>query len=311
MLDHNGQVSVSDLHDKIEMCRTQNLPIACVVSVCGTTELGTVDPIDLICNELEKQKQNGTSLWHHVDAAYGGFLCSMNKMPSSELAPLLKKLNAIQHCNSITIDPHKLGYVPYASGVILVANKREYPYQDIHAPYIQFKEDKDVGLQTLEGSRSAAGAVATWLTERSIGLNSEGYGTILARTIAVKNYIQELLVQKSSRFCVVSGLDTNLLCFTIADRGNTLSSANKNVNTLYQRMMSDDSDAGFMISKTQLNFKNYGALCSELVEKHGLVKDTDQVELVRLCLMNPFLMSKETNVSYPEELVEVLAKLGG
>jgi glutamate/tyrosine decarboxylase-like PLP-dependent enzyme len=306
VLDVNGQVSVSDLQNKIKMCQTKNLPIACVVSVVGTTELGTVDPIDQICNELEKQKNIGISLWHHVDAAYGGFLCSMNQMQDADLEPLLKKLKAIKCCNSVTIDPHKLGYVPYSSGVILVRDKREYPYQDIHAPYIQFKEDKDVGLQTLEGSRSAAGAVATWLTERSIGLHADGYGSILARTIAVKNHLQNLLIKKDSRFCIVNGLDTNLLCFTMAEKGSLLSKANKNVNALFQWMSSQNSDAGFMISKTQLNFKNYEALCTDLVEKHGLVRDTDEVDLARLCLMNPFFMSKETKLSYPEALVDVL-----
>ena len=59
--------------------------------------------------------------------------------------------------NSITVDPHKLGYVPYASGAFLAASPREYYVTPFDAPYLRFKQKEYSGTQTLEGSRAAGG----------------------------------------------------------------------------------------------------------------------------------------------------------
>jgi len=305
-LTQEGRMDVNHLKEVIEMCKMQNLPIAGVVSVAGTTELGTIDPINEINDELKNQTEQGYYFWHHVDAAYGGFLCSMIGMePEDGFSNLLNKLKAIRFVNSVTIDPHKLGYVPYSSGVILVQNPREYAYQDIQAPYIQFNASNDVGLQTLEGSRSAAGAVATWLTERSIGLNPEGYGRLLARTISVRKLIASKLNQASSKFVIVPGLDTNVLCFCVVLPGDSLSQINQRVQEIYNQF-SPNAKAPFIFSKTQIKTKNYGPLIEAIIKKHEIKDDTDELFLLRLCLMNPFMVSKETNISYTDELIQAL-----
>ena len=307
-LDKNGRMSVSHLRELINKFYVQNIPIAGIVSVAGTTELGTVDPLDEIHAELQSQLQNGYHFWHHIDAAYGGFLCSMIGMEEDQgsFSELITKLKAMRFANSITIDPHKLGYVPYSSGVILVKDRREYSYQEIQAPYIQFDSKNDVGLQTLEGSRSAAGAVATWLTERSIGLNPDGYGRILARTILVKDLIQAKLAAEGSLVGLFPGLDTNVLCFCIASSGNSLSQINNGVQTIYNQFAPTNSKSPFIFSKTQLKFKNYGPTLNEFIRNHEIRKDAEDLSLIRLCLMNPFILSKETKVKYTEELIASL-----
>lgn len=305
-LDQNGRMDMLHLRRVIQDCRHRQIPILGVVSVAGTTELGTVDPIDAISYELQSLSQDGIHLWHHVDAAYGGFLCSMlGWREDHEFDELLSKLSAMKFANSVTIDPHKLGYVPYASGVILVRHRREYAYQEIQAPYIQFDPQKDVGLQTLEGSRSAGGAVATWLTERSIGLNADGYGRILARTISVQRRLEQMIRQEASYFRLSPGLDTNVLCLTLAEEGQPLSQVNRWVRAVYAQM-GPGPNSQFMLSKTSLRLQNYQALLESLIGSCGLQKDEQDVEFLRLCLMNPFILSKEAKVSYPEMLVHTL-----
>ena len=87
-----------------------------VVSVAGTTELGKADPIAGINSLLaENEREYRYRPWHHVDAAYGGFFCTL--LDSPELKPEVSSaLRAIRDADSITLDPHKLGYVPYSSG---------------------------------------------------------------------------------------------------------------------------------------------------------------------------------------------------
>ena len=155
-------MSLSSLKDSIELARRLQRPIAAVVSVLGTTELGFVDPIQDVQDLLDQyQKEEGLHIWHHVDAAYGGFFASMKAIKSLR-KDLKISFEALSRVNSITIDPHKMGYVPYSSGAFLCCCEKDYFVKPFVAPYVQFQIEKDKGPFTLEGSRSAAGAVATW-----------------------------------------------------------------------------------------------------------------------------------------------------
>ena len=44
------------------------------VSVAGATGTGAVDPVDHVQSFIDSLTD---SVWHHVDAAYGGYFCSM------------------------------------------------------------------------------------------------------------------------------------------------------------------------------------------------------------------------------------------
>src|SRR5690606_30949781 len=85
-------------------------------------------------------------------------------------------IEALAHTTSITIDPHKLGYVPYAAGAFICNRPENYYVTEISAPYVDFKTQTDLGPYTLEGSRAATGAVALYMTSECIGLNKHGYG---------------------------------------------------------------------------------------------------------------------------------------
>jgi aromatic-L-amino-acid decarboxylase len=87
--------------------RSKGLEPFMVVSTAGSTNTGAVDPIDEIANVAERE-----GLWHHCDAAYGGFfyMCP-------ELRPLMAGL---PRADSITLDPHKGLFLPYGQGALLV-----------------------------------------------------------------------------------------------------------------------------------------------------------------------------------------------
>ncbi len=80
-----------------------------VVASAGTTDTGSIDPINEIAQLAEKH-----SLWLHVDAAYGGFfiLCDEGRV----------RLKGIERAHSIVLDPHKGMFLPYGSGALLVKN---------------------------------------------------------------------------------------------------------------------------------------------------------------------------------------------
>lgn len=308
-LDANGRISIAALTEKINKLKKRQQPIWAIVSVAGTTELGIIDPIDQIQNVISEQAQKyHTHLWHHADAAYGGFLCSLVRPTLSKEFPTLFPLLELSQVNSITIDPHKLGYVPYSSGVILVKDKREYSYLKINAPYIQFDPKEDVGLQTLEGSRSAAGAVATWLTEKTLGLHSEGYGKILGRTIRSAQNLAKLIKESGLPISISPTIDTNVLVFTVAKNGFSLSESNQWVQKIYEQL-GPAARASFIVSKTSLEVSQHSAFVKNWVQQWNGKINHERMDLIRLCLMNPFFDSIETKVSFPLEFLKSLENI--
>ncbi|HNP19275.1 MAG TPA: aminotransferase class I/II-fold pyridoxal phosphate-dependent enzyme [Fulvivirga sp.] len=78
-----------------------------VISNAGSTDVGAVDPLEDISNIAQKH-----GLWHHVDAAYGGFFMLTEAGR--------KTLKGIEKADSIILDPHKGLFLSYGSGVVLV-----------------------------------------------------------------------------------------------------------------------------------------------------------------------------------------------
>lgn len=311
-LNTYGHLDIADLKRKIEKAQELDRPVAMVVSVLGTTELGMVDPIHEVQEVLNQYKeQHGWHIWHHVDAAYGGFLCSLAG-ENEEISGILSEssrqaISAVHLATSVTIDPHKLGYVPYASGAFLTAKPLDYYQRSFGGPYVDFSQGYDKGLFTLEGSRSAAGAVATWMTARCVGLDQQGYGKIIARTIRLRQELETLLQQKVPSLRIAPWVDANLLGFCVARRGESLREANKRTLRLYETYAAN-AGADFFVSKTRLYRKNYAEYLDSFVSSWGGDADCDELVLIRLCIMNPFFKSVEMNVDLATEFAQSLTE---
>ncbi|MFX7674846.1 pyridoxal-dependent decarboxylase, partial [Acinetobacter baumannii] len=85
------------IRDDLAQGRT---PVA-LVGVAGATSTGAIDPLDRLADIAEEW-----GLWFHVDAAYGGALLFSDAQR--------QRLRGIERADSITIDPHKWMFVPFA-----------------------------------------------------------------------------------------------------------------------------------------------------------------------------------------------------
>lgn len=308
--DNQGRLDVHDLENKILEAERADRPILMIVSVLGSTELGMIDPIHKVQALLDHYRHTkGWHFWHHVDAAYGGFLCSLPG-PDHSVSNVLSEesrhaISAVAQTTSLTIDPHKLGYVPYSSGAFLAAFRRDYFQKSFGAPYVDFNTRQDKGPFTLEGSRSAAGAVATWMSAKCIGLNQEGYGKIIARTILLKTEFEENLVKQIVHLRLAPAPDSNLLAFCMARPGESLTQTNLRTLQLYESFHKDPAKS-FFVSKTKLYQKNYTAYIKNFVSTWQGLIDTDELVLIRLCIMNPFFKSKEMNTDYQKLFIRSL-----
>ncbi len=312
-LDTKGKMSIPQLRKMLLKAEQEGRPILMVVSVVGTTELGGIDPVAEVHSLLEEWRiQKGIHVWHHVDAAYGGLFCSIDLEKSKTLSEENKTaLRAIKYSDSLTLDPHKLGYVPYASGAFLTREKRNYYFKSFsNAPYIDFNPSLDKGPYTLEGSRSAGGAIATWMTAKTMGLDPEGYGLLIERTLRIRNELAHLLKEAEIDVKIAPGCDTNVLCFLLAKQGETLSESNDRTRKIFD-VFSPKENGEFIVSKTVLQWSTHEEYLSEWTKEWGAKRDSEGVTLIRMCLMNPFFGSQETKVKYPEAFVRKLKEILG
>jgi glutamate/tyrosine decarboxylase-like PLP-dependent enzyme len=316
-LDSMGRLDVNDLKLKIEECLREGRAISLCVSVAGTTELGAVDPVDQVQDVIDDYRGRGIHIWHHVDGAYGGFFTPLRQ--SGSLDPRTQKaLNGISRVDSITIDPHKMGYVPYSSGTILFASEKDYSFRSFIGPYLQVSNGADHGSHTIEGSRSAAGAVATWLTSRSIGLDEAGYGRIIERTVKAKENLESLL-KAIPGIQVCPSTDLNVLGFFVSESEPSKKSLFEKISDashktqLLLSTIGQEEDQPFYVSSTQLTWASYqnylrGLFPQSDSKDEGLPQD---LTIIRVCIMNPFFDSKEFPIDFAQEFTQLVGRSVG
>jgi glutamate/tyrosine decarboxylase-like PLP-dependent enzyme len=288
-LDRSGRVSIASLRKNIERARQEQRPIMMNVSVAGTTELGTVDPVDEVCDLLEEYRQReGIHIWHHVDAAYGGYFCATFREGESRLPDrAIRAFSALSRVDSITLDPHKLGFVPYACGAFLVKDARSYSVSQISAPYLVEDEGMDFPSwsTTLEGSRSATGAGAVWLSSRVMPLNASGHGAILNQTLVTKQQLADKLQQNFGNSYFTPGSDTNIVSFVLAESGSGLQAVNRVTGAIIDRFTDSPN---FAISRTALTVANYASLVNDVVDQWDGTVDDDHLLVIRMVVMSPY-----------------------
>lgn len=118
----DAQIDTEELYRMLKQYADENQAVSSVVAVLGTTVEGAVDQLDEIVKIKEKlQQEKGMSFTIHVDGAWGGYFASMRR-PKGQAQTgyslgFRDRVNnaycAISKVDSITIDPHKSGYIQY------------------------------------------------------------------------------------------------------------------------------------------------------------------------------------------------------
>ena len=109
--DMEFKVSINKLKNAINRDRLEGWQPFCFIASAGTTNTGTVDPLEELAKICKKE-----DLWFHIDGAYGGAA-----ILSKDGKSLLK---GVEKADSLTVDPHKWFYQPYEMGCLLVRNHK-------------------------------------------------------------------------------------------------------------------------------------------------------------------------------------------
>ncbi|WP_117235391.1 pyridoxal-dependent aspartate 1-decarboxylase PanP [Vibrio maerlii] len=249
--DENNRICCKDLQSKIDNLKTQGIKPFAVIGVAGTTETGNIDPLEDIANICEKEQCH-----FHVDAAWGGAT-----LMSNNHRQLLK---GIERADSVTIDAHKQLYIPMGAGMVLFKDPSAMSAIEHHAEYIIRKGSKDLGIHTLEGSRSGM-AMLVYSSMQII--SRPGYEMLIDQSIDKAKRFADLIKQQDD-FELVSEPELCLLTYRYVPKQVKLAlhHANERQRAKLYRLLNDltkyvqkrqrETGKSF-VSRTRLNPAQY------------------------------------------------------
>lgn len=314
-LNSHMQLDLQALESAIQQAHQAGDKILAVVGVYGSTEEGAIDDFEAIQSLREQSRESDQGdFWLHADACYGGYALSMlhphhsdskltyffeqlwQQARPGEALPenlvwnsqrthhWLKVSKAISHADSVSIDPHKLGYIPYPAGAILYGNYRVREFIRCDAPYINAVSDTQagehwrtpyLGRYTVEGSRPGTTGAALWLAHKTVPLNRSGHGEIIGQSILGARYLQYCLESADvlnqaehdiqCRF-LCPDPDLNILCYTFATKLKgkpvSLRVLNRSLEKLYRNFLATENHPThtlqFIVAMTRMEESVYG-----------------------------------------------------
>jgi len=187
-VNHLHQMDLGDLERMIAADKaTDRIPF-CIVGTSGTVDVGAIDDLAGIAAIAAREQ-----LWFHVDGA-----CGALGMMSPKIAV---KLRGIEQADSIALDFHKWGQVPYDAGFILIRDSQVH-YDTFASPAAYLRREErglaagspwpcDFGPDL---SRSFK-ALKVWFTLQVYGIQK--LGRMMDRTCDLARYLSDRIASTS------------------------------------------------------------------------------------------------------------------
>nr|WP_246739376.1 pyridoxal-dependent decarboxylase [Bradyrhizobium aeschynomenes] len=202
-VDAAHRIDVAALRAAIAADRAAGLKPFLVVASAGTVDIGAIDDLTEVAELCRSE-----GLWFHVDGAFGALA-----MLSPELASMLA---GIERADSIALDFHKWGQVPYDAGFLLVRDGAKHR-DAFAAPAAYLRRETrglaagaqwpcDLGPDLSRGFR----ALKTWFTLRTFG--TDALGAVIARSCALARHL-EARVRAEPELELLAPVNLNIVCF--------------------------------------------------------------------------------------------------
>ncbi len=198
-----GQIDIDALNLAIVQDRIAGLTPFLVVGSAGTVDTGAVDALAMLASVARREK-----IWFHVDGAIGALA-----IMAPDIAP---RLIGIQQADSIALDFHKWGQVPYDAGFILVRDGAQH--RDTFAsPAAYLRRETrglaagalwpcDFGPDLSRGFR----ALKTWFTLKVYG--TDALGAMISRSCELARYL-EIKIATARELELLAPVSLNIVCF--------------------------------------------------------------------------------------------------
>ena len=201
--DERFHIRLDSLRASIENDRREGRIPCCIVGMAGATSTGIIDPLPELAEIAA-----ANNCWFHADAAYGGGLAFSERHR--------KKLAGIELADSITFDPHKWMFVPFACGATFVRDgghvlrdsfdiTPEYLNEDRGGADVQY----DFFRYGQMGTRRF-NSLKLWMAFKFMG--RRGYGETVERHIELTHHLAARLDELPD-FERLGEIETAVCCF--------------------------------------------------------------------------------------------------
>ena len=196
-VDRDARLDLEHVEATLMDLRRRRVPLLAAVAVIGSTEESAVDPLAGLLALRDHARDRGQNFVVHADAAWGGYFRAMlrpagvesdgepdeRSVPTFAMSPYVQRqYRVLGHADSITVDPHKAGYIPYPAGALCYRNAAMRDAISLQAPVVFHSQaEPTVGIYGVEGSKPGSAAAAVWLAHRVIRPDRSGYGRILGQ----------------------------------------------------------------------------------------------------------------------------------
>lgn len=317
-------------------------PVIACVSVIGTTEESAVDRLDLVADVRDRAaREHGLAVHLHADAAWGGYAAAITRGADgqrrsyeatlADYAPeawpeegVYRALTALERTESVTIDPHKLGFVPYPAGAVSFRDLRVRELVAVEAPYLFHRGVSEwgyIGRFIFEGSKPGAAAAGVWMSHKVLPLDARGYGRLIGETARGALLLHRRLSAGDwapFRLVLLPKPDLNIVCFAVSHPSlETLEEINAFADRVYGAMSISAGrvarELEYFVTKTVLRAAEYGHAADPLVEALGFTHDdylrAGGLGVIRCTVMDPFLASRRGRVDYVGGFAETLRRV--
>ncbi len=273
--DDANRLDMAALREALAACERERRKVVALVGVAGTTDFGSVDPLDEIC-ALGREKD----VHVHIDAAWGGGLLFCREGRGL--------LRGIEGADSVTIDGHKQLMLPIGSGMLFLRSPALSEIVRHHAPYAVRPTSLDQGRFTLEGTRPAA---SLYLHAALHLIGRDGYDEMLSGSLKRARQMAQLL-NASGAFELAAPPVMNILLYRYIPaslRGRPLSAAdNERINEFNVVLQKRQRHEGTsFVSRTQRALHRYPG---------------QPLTLMRAVLLNPLTTEHDISTLIADQL---------
>lgn len=201
--DERFHIRLDLLREALDKDRRAGRIPYCIVGIAGATSTGVIDPLPELAVIAREN-----DCWFHVDAAYGGGLAFSDQHK--------EKLRGIELANSITFDPHKWMFVPFACGATLVRDGGRVLRDSFDSTPEYLNEDRggaDVEYDFFRYGQMGTrrfNALKLWMAFKFMG--RRGYAETTERHIELTQHLATRLDELPD-FERVGQIETAVCCF--------------------------------------------------------------------------------------------------
>jgi len=327
----NNEISLSALEDALRLALSQGDKVAAILATLGTTDAFGIDDVGAIVrlrDRLVAEYQLEYIPHVHADAVIGWAWAVFRDYDFEDnplgfhartlrsLTDSLERIDSLQMADSIGIDFHKTGFVPYISSMFLLKDRSgltllsRLPEQ---MPYLYQVGHYHPGIYTLECSRAGTGALAALASMRLLG--KQGYRVLIGHTVEMAEMLRERLERHA---CIQVLNDYNYGPVTLF----RVYPPDVDAEKALHRELNDTEYQSQLLEHNHYNRRIFDLIYERVMQGEGVLlswtiayRHANYPEAPTVAAMKSFIMSPWTDLkaidSVVNQVMEVRAQMSG